>query len=221
MNNHDPRTTNHVSAFCILTRKSVSSAPSYTCVFYIHIFSWPYHLANDAWTQLSPKVWLEGKKQEGEISDKSVLACSSGVRLPWTPGVEGECGHLGFHMQQVRYKCTQAHPGIEQSWTGWTSGFTSELESLVSDSIWEQEHLPPELRWCLELGNKGYVMVCSKIVFMFWTFAQVQSRVRSEHCTLDPLHAPGFGECGSQGRKWKNCGTEMSAFLEEYKPKSI
>lgn len=112
--------------------------------------------------------------------------------------------------------------------------------------IWEQGPLPAELRWCLELGNEGYVMVCNKIIFRFCfghmlISALSEALEQQEHilslgdgplpksnpesdentAPLTLLHAPRFGEYGSQVRKWKNCGTEMSVFPGEYVPNSI
>ncbi|RMC14946.1 hypothetical protein DUI87_07125 [Hirundo rustica rustica] len=47
----------------------------------------------------SIKVAIDKQLEETSEENKGF---SSGVRLPWTPGVEGRCGHFGFHILRVR-----------------------------------------------------------------------------------------------------------------------
>lgn len=134
------------------------------------------------WIPLFQKLGLLGRqKQVGEISDKTVFACSSGARLPfvwsWTLGVQGEwtcC--LSSSVGTLASTSWKWGGGVDmhsrvssehrtESWSGATRGFRSELES------WERYNLGAGtlVSWvmCMELGNKGYVMDCNKIIFKF------------------------------------------------------
>lgn len=176
---------------------------------------------------------LKKRSKRGRSVTK-LFACSSGVRLSWAPGVGESVGTL----VSTSYKRDRARDVCPAS--SWHRTVMARLNIrphmwIGVLKIWEQEPLPPELRWCLELGNKGYAVVCSKIIFRFSFGCMLISALgealeEQEHilslgdgslpksnpesdqntAPLALLQAPGFDEYGSQVRKWIKCGRNVS-----------
>lgn len=121
--------------------------------------------ANVGWPVIKlhlPELW-------SEAALRAVLDswCRGRVNLP--PLLQH--GDFGFRVLEVRWGDGHASRASSrhrmQSWPGWTCGLRGESES------WERHSLGAGIlvTWvqatCIELGNKGYMMDCNKIIFRF------------------------------------------------------